>query len=447
MATNSSNTTIEAEVGWQAAPLTRGTASILWNCTFVVLLVTWTNFHPPVGAGRKQRILTAITATCFPALPALVAAKDFASAYVLWRALRSKFMPDSWRKGWTLTQSFLVVKGGIRLRPYHRGRDHGHSDLTQNDNIITEGIVEPQTFEVLAYVGSIQYEDFPTLKDIHDRSKADWIAKTITLLQLLWMIVNIGCRNHYHCLVSLLERLILEWVVPGLLALFLWWKCPQNIEVPFYVSFRDHRELMTTSDSDDYSQVSRESLHEKLVKQSRELKDVHVFAGSSTVFGALLSLILVRNFAFHPYQFHSSQTERAWSAFTTTYTILSIVMVLADWWVRFAKTLKPIEETFEELLLLDSPESNVQGFEWWTKWHTLAVGMGIYNPRELDQEIGLLEYKGISPLRVAVVAVFVALFSQFARLVIALSAFSSAPRGIYDVPQTWVLESLAHIGG
>lgn len=447
MATNSSNITAAEEVGWQAAPLTRGTMQILWSCISVVVLITWTNFHPPVGVSRKQRIFTAITSTLFPELPALVALKDFCVAFHLRKSLISIPGPNTWRKGWTLTKSFLVVKRGIRLHQYHRDHANCHMRSGQNKDTTKDNITEPQIFQMLAHVGSIQYKDFPTSEEIQDKSKGDWIAKSITLLQLLWTIVNIGCRSGYNFSVSLLEGLMLEWVVLGLLALIPWWKCPQDINVPYSLPFLDHRELMAMSHSDHVAPIMR-ALHNEVSETQAKRFDLHRDIWVSFTLGLAIGFLGFSNLIFfNHYQWHSSHARKTWWFFTVTYYIAAFFLVQMDFYVRFAESGQYFQKKYEELLLLETTESNVRNTGNCSMWQKLSTGMGIYNVTELDSTTTIWIFPKDFGLKALVVVVFVALLSQFARLVIALTAFSSAPRGIYDVPQTWLLEALAHVGG
>lgn len=321
----------------------------------------------------------------------------------------------------------------------------------QNKDTTKDNIAEPQIFQMLAHVGSIKYREFPTSEEIHDRSKGDWIAKSITLLQLLWTIVNIGCRKALNFRISLLEGLMLEWVVLGLLALIPWWKCPQDINVPYSLPFLDHRGLMEMSHSDHVTPISTRALHNEAGEtQAKKFDWGRDFWVSLTLGFAITFLGFSNVIIFKDYQWHSSHARRAWWFFTITYYIAAFLLVHMDFNFRFADSEQYFQRKYEELLLLATTESNVQNTGHCSIWQKLATGMGIYNATELESAnsaIRIFISRKEIGLKALVLAVFVALFSQFARLVTALTAFSSAPRGIYDVPQTWLLEALAHVGG
>lgn len=452
MATNSSNTTATDEVGWQAAPLTRGTASILWNCASVVLLITWTNFHPAVGTTRRHRVFNTITAILVPALSAMVAFRDFTFAYRLRRSLRTEMESENWGTEWTLTKSFLVVKRGIRLRP-HTHRAASDSSSSQCSNTTADDIVDPHTFLRLAVVGSIRYEDFPSSEEIHDKSKADWFAKSITLLQLLWAIVNIGCRRSYNYPVSVLERLMFEWILFGLIALIPWWECPQNIKKPYDVPYRDYAELMAMSHAEHHPPLSTVALHNKLIETPGYKDDEgKAFWISPSILATVsMSVVFLHMLYFRipEYQWHSTHVYKTWVLFATSYYIAAFPLIYLDSFLWSVTSRKYLQGRYEKLLKLETLEVYEQSTEHYSKWANVALGMGIYNVGELNSaettmDVGWGEF---SLLKLVVVTACVALFSQFARLVIALTAFSCAPRSIYDVPQIWILEALAHVGG
>lgn len=311
----------------------------------------------------------------------------------------------------------------------------------------TDHIVEAHTFFLLAYVGSIRYKDFPTSEEIHDKSKADWFAKCITLLQLLWTVLNIGCRKAYGYPVSIMEKLMLEWVILGFIALITWWKCPQNIQMPYRVPFRDHHELMAMSRPDNNTPLPTKALYCGLIEDAENgAYETRSLAIPIVPLIAVMCLA-VSQAGFFQYQWHSVHTQQAWTLFTATYNLAAILLILIDFCFRFFQSTEYFQGRYAELLSLETPVLDALNTRPLSRRQKLATGMGIYNMTELNsaklgsgsgQEWGL---------KVIVMVVFVALLSQFARLVIALTAFSSAPIGIYDVPKTWILEALVHVGG
>ncbi|KAI7782205.1 hypothetical protein LA080_013750 [Diaporthe eres] len=396
--------------------------SILVNFTSVIFLITWTNFHPTVGINWKQRILTTVIAIWVPELPALVAIRDFILAHRLWVFLRSNTESKRWKEGWTLEKSFLVVKGGICVRPHYRNRLADQSNDRRCKSTKSGNIVDPQTFLWLACVGGLKYMDFPSAEEIQDKSKADWFAKTIAVSQLLWTVINIGCRDSNNYTVSLLENMMLEWIVFGVLASALWWRCPKGIEVPYHVPVRDysgldHPEPAETSQSDLDQPYYTQGLRNRLMESEKNY-DLQL--------GADITMV-----------------------FTMIYIASAMLFIIMD--IRFFRMSQHAEDCHRRYVQLEELENSAfnegdTGSN--CKWRSLAKGMGLYTATELNFKYGA----GIADphnvlLKVVVVAVFITTICQFARLVIALTAYSNAPRDIYDVPKAWILEVLLHFGG
>lgn len=429
--------------------------SILWNCTSVILLVTWTSFHPWVGISRKQRIFTTMTAILVPELPALIASSDFLFAVRLWRSLKSSHEWEGWNEGWTLTKSFLVVKGGIRVRPHQRHRHINHSGIEQSSDTATDNVIDPETFLVLARVGSIRYEDFPAAEEIHDKSKADRCAKSITLFQLLWAIANLWSRSSNNYTVSLLEQMVLNWIVFGLCASILWWKCPQNIIVPYHILVRDYRELTGLSHVEHDSDPSTVMLRDRFkmaIERKLNLDKVPSDWFDSWIYLIFLPYTTLQFAQLTPlgfYEWHSAHAKAAWVTFTLlsfgSNGCLMCTILLMHW----SHSRSYIQRGYIKLLMLGHPEPSEHDTEPVSKWLGLATGMGFHNLNELkpvEDKTKILVW-GSGVLKTLVVSVSVALLCQFAKLVIALTAFANAPRDIYDVPNTWILEAFMHVGG
>lgn len=454
MATNSSNTTATGEVGWQPAPLTRGTASILWNCTSVILLITWTSFHSSVGITRTQRVITTITAILVPELSALVAIRDMLYAYRLRYCFKYRVRRPGWKDGWTLTKSFLVVKGGIRAIPHHR-RLSADSGSAQSVAMTAGKIIDTETFLWLAVAGRIRYKDFPTTQEINDKSKADWFSKVATLVQLVWTIVNMVCRLKNNCAISVMEVMILDWVIFGLLAIMLWWKCPQNIQTSYTLPVKDHRMIARAPPSEHDEDPPTGALLDHITVTQNDIiygsDDFLKFelGHSWGLMGIMTTMLFLVRFLFWgSYQWHSAQHKKAWIILTAFSTISEMVLFIADPHMRFDWGSRSIYYTYIQPLLLEPPRFRVENSKEGGKWLALAKGMGIYNPTDLKPwRCPLQEIWHDIDLKLVVVAVFALLVCQSGKLIIAFMAFKSAPSGIYDVPRAWILEVLVHVGG
>lgn len=273
-----------------------------------------------------------------PELPALVAIRDFILAHRLWVFLRSNAESKQWKEGWTLEKSFLVVKGGICARP-HRSRLADQSNDRQCRSTTAGNIVDPQTFLWLACVGSLKYKDFPSAEEIHDKSKADWFAKTIAVSQLLWTVINIGCRDSNNYTVSLLENMMLEWIVFGVLASALWWRCPKGIEVPYHVPVRDysgldHPEPAETSQSDLDQPHYTQGLRNRLMESEN---NYHLQFGADITMVmmacAVGSVPSARMKSFYENLRHLVRVDGTCKVFTMIYIASAMLFIMMD--IRF----------------------------------------------------------------------------------------------------------------
>jgi hypothetical protein len=69
-------------------------------------------------------------------------------------------------------------------------------------------------------------------EDILDKSKADYVAKTITVLQTLWFLTQIIGRAAQRLPTSALEIFTLSIVISSLVSFVLWWHKPKDISTP-----------------------------------------------------------------------------------------------------------------------------------------------------------------------------------------------------------------------
>lgn len=469
MATNSSNTTLDVEVGWQAAPRTRGTADILWNCVTVILLITWTSFYSSVGIGKLRRIFTTLTAILVPELSAMVALRDLLYAYRLRYCFKHAIDRPGWKSGWTLSKSFLVVKGGIVAG---HGHTNSSSDASPAETVETEEgkIIDTETFLRLAVMGSILYEDFPTTDQINDKSKADWFSKGAALVQLIWFIVNLICRVNKSCAISVLESMTLDWVIFGVLATMFWWKCPQNINIPFTIPVHNPSITEPSPKRDpnapagtllDYiasfeqaylwapdGWVPEDHPHPWALDDRWPISPWSSGAGVLFMVFPVLGHITVQILFFGHYHWHSKQHYVIWRLLFGLTTVAEAAIFYLDPHARTDQRDEHIYFHYLRPLLLQPPQKRGLDKKQVGVWLSLARGMGIYNstdskPWRRDAEKTWHEID----LKLLVVTIFVTLLCQSGKLVIAVMAFKSAPQGIYSVPDVPFLEALVHVGG
>ncbi|KAK3332843.1 hypothetical protein B0T19DRAFT_473634 [Cercophora scortea] len=209
----------------------RGTVGILWSCVVTIILSTWTTLHndiSPPGSSRwrwtKSKLGSAIYCALFPEALAMVAIMLLVRARRLSASIRD--FP-----GWSQfshRQSFLVVQDGIYSKQ--------SSEIRHNR---IHRLLEPDALVRLVQTTGLGPEDmgFPTDDEIEDRSKKDWLLKSISISQTLWFVANVLSRVVQGFQVSLLEDLTIAYAFCGLIMLIAWFDCPQDIHQAFIVDF------------------------------------------------------------------------------------------------------------------------------------------------------------------------------------------------------------------
>jgi hypothetical protein len=77
-------------VGWTSEPITRGTASLLFNCISTTLICTWSALHLNVPAEGRSAISTLVTKIRLFSLAIVVAPEYFVACAIReWRAART----------------------------------------------------------------------------------------------------------------------------------------------------------------------------------------------------------------------------------------------------------------------------------------------------------------------------------------------------------------------
>lgn len=209
-------------VGFVPEPASgRGTASIIWSCLATMFFVVWTvlhiDYHPSLS-----RVMLGVCAFFMPEAMPASAVKQLLEARRLQKRLRSIRGWDSW----TLEQSFLVAKKGVKHK--------GSSDLLTADRLVELAEqTRSQNGQGVIHIGMLPQKD-----DIDRRSKKSWLEKIIAGGQALWFIANIITRLAGGYQVTLLEVITISYACCGLIAMLAWFRCPQDLEDPFEVDLR-----------------------------------------------------------------------------------------------------------------------------------------------------------------------------------------------------------------
>lgn len=94
--------------------------------------------------------------------------------------------------------------------------------------------ISSEDFVNLADSGALSW---PSLyaSDIDDRSKADWVIKSIALMQISWFVAQIFGRAVEHLPITTLELFTLGIVICAAVTYAAWWKKPFDVRMPLIV--------------------------------------------------------------------------------------------------------------------------------------------------------------------------------------------------------------------
>ena len=89
-------------------------------------------------------------------------------------------------------------------------------------------------FDVAYFLGTGTVR-VPRPEDLDDRSKSDWIAKSIILMQTSWFIAQSIGRLAQHLALTELEIVTLAYAVVNMAIYVVWWKKPYQVKEPIAV--------------------------------------------------------------------------------------------------------------------------------------------------------------------------------------------------------------------
>ncbi|KAK4194912.1 hypothetical protein QBC40DRAFT_289887 [Triangularia verruculosa] len=236
---NGDDGTVSEKVGWQSEPNGRGTFSLIFSCVVTLTLCVFSALHlnvPPESRSNSFRlqfldktkwVLYGIFA---PELVVATAAAQFIIAAWLKKEIDADVKSRNGNgQVWDITQCFYAVMGGFAV------------DLTDFVGIDADGrpkrfTITPEGVRLLSFLG-----DLPTIQEsqIRDKSKADWLAKSIVCAQAGWMVIQVIGRAAKHMPISLLEINTCGHVACAFVIYLLWWHKPLDILVPTLLPVSD----------------------------------------------------------------------------------------------------------------------------------------------------------------------------------------------------------------
>ena len=211
----SASSSPDTRLGWVNSPDGRGTIDIIWGCTLTIFLCVWTvltlNVPAPdttSWAFTRTKMKWAIIALFGPEWLLGMAGAQWSIA----RRAKKHFQDNGIK--WTMRQSFFADMGGVRIK------------LKDDEFPVTS-----KHIYVLVKLGLIKL-DAITSAAIEDRSKADSVAKLLTIVQTSWFILQCLARLKQQIGITTLELSTIAFVVCTIGTNIMWWPKPKDVFVP-----------------------------------------------------------------------------------------------------------------------------------------------------------------------------------------------------------------------
>ncbi|KAG8848887.1 hypothetical protein FRC20_002429, partial [Serendipita sp. 405] len=243
----------------------RSLPNIIWSCLTTIILCTWISLHPNVPKPVDETKLNGAQWWTYK-LRAFLKDQVFlfvlslvAPEWVLMWALRQRLVAEYLvRTGKVPTRKhgFFIIMGGFhkfsRVQVQTSTLSHPPtSDRAPSDLLIgsdaekksmdergKEEHGEPDhpldRFDVCRLVedGKLQ---LPLEVEIDDKSKSDWIIKSVVVLQTLWFVVQCIARKMKRLPLTELEVVTLGYGLLNLVIYLIWWDKPRKVARPIRV--------------------------------------------------------------------------------------------------------------------------------------------------------------------------------------------------------------------
>ncbi|KAJ3957093.1 hypothetical protein N0V92_006332 [Colletotrichum tropicale] len=219
---------------WVSEPNGRGTFSLVSSCILTLTICVWTALHLNVPAARstaRSRALERAKWVLYGIFAPEIVVATAAAQYIIARWLKREIEKDAAHRGdadglsrhkWDMTQCFYAVMGGFVVDRPACGEESGGERVT----------LTPEGIRLLSFLGKL-----PEIHEsqIQDKSKADWMAKSLVCIQAGWMVAQVVGRVIEQLPVSLLEINTCGHVACAVLLYLLWWSKPLDVLDPTIV--------------------------------------------------------------------------------------------------------------------------------------------------------------------------------------------------------------------
>ncbi|PWY94235.1 hypothetical protein BO94DRAFT_532186 [Aspergillus sclerotioniger CBS 115572] len=251
-------------VSYMPEPHQRGTFGLLWSCLSTLILCVWTAMHPnlvPVQrplAKTYYKLCLMICAIIFPEMIMCMAVAQWLHAKRVHRAWLDAWKGDDERQQWLgLSGSFFVIMGGFVVNETQGAgsscqwskdgqrisQQSGHDKLvtTIGENGFIE-LLNNGFIQDLVNKGHLTRAHFDH-RIIDDKGKSSNIAKTIAVVQVLWMMVQIIGRKAAGLPITLLEVHVAIQIPYSVIAYICWWSKPLDVAQPIQIPL-DREQLL-----------------------------------------------------------------------------------------------------------------------------------------------------------------------------------------------------------
>ncbi|KAF3920471.1 hypothetical protein ABW20_dc0106334 [Dactylellina cionopaga] len=231
-------------VGWVGDPNGRGTFSLVSSCVITLTLCVWSALHlnvPPQGTSLKQAAYTRVKWVVFgifaPELLVATASAQYLTARWLYKEIQKDAkhreqmldMANPPREPtWSMMQCFFATMGGIAVQT-RASTFNGSPRIT----LSAEGV------RLLSFLNLLPQTDDC---EIRDKSKGDWLAKSLVCFQAFYIIVQAISRLAAHMPISLLEVNTIGHVICALTLYLLWWNKPLELDHPQIIPYEQAME-------------------------------------------------------------------------------------------------------------------------------------------------------------------------------------------------------------
>ena len=204
---------------------TRSIYNILWSCLSTIFACTWITIHPNIPAPGdsdwavpRRRVAIMVFFLLAPEFIIIWAARQYFGAHYLTKKY------EKHHTDWTQAHSFFLIMGGFVL---HEGGKP----------------VRVLVAEDLEELSKAERIEWPTItkKEIADRSKGDYLSKTIVLFQATWFIGQCLARWRYRLTVTELEVVTVAFASLTGVIYCLWWDKPLDVRCSIPVDLLPNR--------------------------------------------------------------------------------------------------------------------------------------------------------------------------------------------------------------